>query len=77
MRLVRFLNFEDAAGAQGPMGLSGKLGVFLREVRWLFRFGFLTRGRATGLSDGRLLRAVARLRILLVLRSLLSLMAEC
>lgn len=33
LRIVRFLNFDSAEGEQGPMGLSGKLGVFLREVR--------------------------------------------
>ncbi|CDJ35609.1 uncharacterized protein EMH_0098630 [Eimeria mitis] len=34
LRIVRFLNFDSAGEKQGPMGLSGKLGIFLREVRW-------------------------------------------
>ncbi|OEH74459.1 hypothetical protein cyc_00319 [Cyclospora cayetanensis] len=32
LRIVRFLSFDSAGEEQGPMGLSGKLGVFLREV---------------------------------------------
>ncbi|CDJ36192.1 LOW QUALITY PROTEIN: uncharacterized protein EMH_0010010 [Eimeria mitis] len=32
LRIVRFLNFDSAGEKQGPMGLSGKLGIFLREI---------------------------------------------
>lgn len=32
LRIIRFLNFDGAVGEQGLMGLSGKVGVFLREV---------------------------------------------
>ncbi|KAL8272039.1 hypothetical protein Esti_004163 [Eimeria stiedai] len=32
LRIVRFLSFESSVGGHSPMGLTGKLGVFLREV---------------------------------------------
>ncbi|KAL8449914.1 hypothetical protein Emed_002877 [Eimeria media] len=32
LRIVRFLSFESSVEGRSPMGLTGKLGVFLREV---------------------------------------------